>query len=234
MPTFSQCVQFHVEDEQVLSRMFAVENETLFTMALLMALFFLAFSIFWICMINWRDRKTAYFGLNLFAWQCTNTWILWRLYAGITRSVLSVFGIHTFLEWSISISMEYYVRGSYPWRKPWRIIGIALVVVYSTMHQFDLLILGIDLTSGVWAGHFGYILDAVGAFSSLCFAYLLFPSRLGLYVFGAFGSHVAAIVNSLIACMIHAQLHAVVLFGWSCSQNFFTSLALLELAFGKN
>lgn len=172
------------------------------------------------------NQKRPWLLWNILLWQTTNTCIFALLIFlnGIERFQLHIFLIHTILEWSVSITMEIYANGFYHVSVP-RIVGISIVFLYSFIHSLELF-MDDHLLRVAHVGLGGYILDGVGLFFSLKFAYDLYPEKLGLYCFAAYGGHCFAIIGSLFGCMISPILHQICLYGFSLLQNVSSTISI--------
>lgn len=238
MERFLDCVGFTLAANDTLlgCKMFTSAKETEFAVQFLVVAFSVVCNLLSFSTILSQPRKKLLeFPLllwNILLWQATNTFILGYLLleGGITRFLFHIFGVHTFLEWLVSISMELYAAKRYSCSL-FRGLGISLVVAYAFCHEMQI-IWEPQMMRVAYVGLWGYLLDGVGLVFSCKFAIQLFSSqpRLGLYCLGAFGSHAFAIVGSLLGCIIHPQLHRALLFGFSLLQNLCSFLAVRDLA----
>lgn len=171
----------------------------------------------------------------IFIWQCTNTYILGYLISfGITRSLLALFILHTYLEWIISLFYEYHYYSKhievsfydFILSRPHFIFIIGLVGSFCSMHFYQILFNG-DLPYTIWIGQFGYLLDTVGFVSSLRFCYKM-GNKLSLYCLGSFGGHFLAIIGTFIACLVGMDVYIVLMLA-SCIQNGSSTLVVNHL-----
>lgn len=239
MASFRDCTSLELqEDGSVLScRMFTSAADTEAAIQVLVVLFSVLTNLasFAVAFSRSRSKMLEYPLLlwNILAWQTTNTFILGYLLlvGGVTRFLFHIFGVHTFLEWLVSITMEVYVSKQYRWSS-YRAAGILLVVLYAFCHEMQI-IWEPQMMRLAFVGLWGYVLDGVGLVFSVKFAWQLRKTNLslGLYCLGAFGGHAFAIVGSLMGCMVNPDVHRALLFGFSIIQNICSFLTIHYLVF---
>lgn len=237
LEAWTDCVGLYLNvNETVLGcKMFTSAQETEIGWQVLVLVFSVVCNMFSFAFLLSKRRKrledAPLLMWNILLWQYTNTFILGYLLleGGVTRFLFHIFGVHTFLEWLTALTMEVYANKRYSCSL-YRALGICLVVLYAFCHEMQI-IWEPHMMRVAYVGLLGYILDAVGLFFSIKFALQMWKSnpQLGLYCFGAFGSHAFAIVGSLFGCMIHPELHRGLLFGFSMLQNLCSTLAINEL-----